>query len=155
MLQKWAIWACWGFLSWPCCVVSLWVCINELFPSSMTLRVARLMAKFTALFTAQVRDARGRGVTSTIIKNASVHWGGCPSTACMLFWEKTVCILCKEMPEIELSPLPKTLCGTVYWFMVLVVPAASYTIQSDVIQSNITTFDDFIYTVCSVFLVTF
>lgn len=50
------------------CVVSCWVCINEVFPSSMTLRVAPLTAKFTALFTAQVRDAQGRGVTSTIIK---------------------------------------------------------------------------------------
>lgn len=38
-------------------VLSLWVCINELFPSSMTLRVGLLTAKFTALFTVQVRDA--------------------------------------------------------------------------------------------------
>lgn len=32
-------------------------CINELFPSSVALRVRLLTAKFTALFTAQVRDA--------------------------------------------------------------------------------------------------
>ncbi len=141
MLQKWAIWACWGFLSWPCCVVSRWVCINELFPSSMTLRVARLTAKFTALFTAQVRDARGRGVTSTIIKKRKRSLRGLSFNRLhAVLGEDCLYTLqgnaLRKMPEIELSPLPKTQCGMVYWFMVLAVPAALYTIQSDVIQSN-------------------
>lgn len=85
----------------------------------MTLRVARLTAKFTALFTAQVRDAWGRGVTSTIIKKRKRSLRGLSFNRLhAVLGEDCLYALqgnaLRKKPEIELNPLPKTLRGMVY-----------------------------------------
>lgn len=85
----------------------------------MTLRVARLTAKFTALFTAQVRDARGRGVTSTIIKKRKRSLRGLSFNRLhAVLGEDCLYALqgnaLRKKTEIELNPLPKTLRGMVY-----------------------------------------